>query len=263
MSNSRNNELAQSIIAAMIMGNDDMQYSRALAASMHEQSAYKNVLSSDGENQLTDRDFVAADEVQGTCPIMHIPFEIGDKVTELPCGHIFDPDGIRKWLKDEKAECPVCRFKLQSKEIKNESGTASESENDEIIDGRSNIINNLRRISTLPMPHMYHRHPFGPSSERMSNIIHEEDSANDVMRAIVNTLGQPSPVPPQFGTLVSAISENYRIQRNYTIANPFDNIIVNDIQFFDARNGSENNIDSDDDFNFPDSSGNLDTHSLD
>ena len=97
----------------------------------------------------------------------------------------------------------------------------------------------------------------------MSNIIHEEDNANDVMRAIVNTLGQPSPVPQQFGTLVSAISENYRIQRNYTIANPFDNIIINDVQFFDARNGSENNIDSDDDFNFLDSSGNLDTHSLD
>ena len=36
----------------------------------------------------------------------------------MPCNHYFNPYGINKWLREEKAECPVCRHKLSSVEKK-------------------------------------------------------------------------------------------------------------------------------------------------
>ena len=38
-------EMANQIIAALLMGNNDMDYTTALAASINEENAYKNVLS--------------------------------------------------------------------------------------------------------------------------------------------------------------------------------------------------------------------------
>jgi hypothetical protein len=42
-------------------------------------------------------------------------------VSKLPCKHLFNNEAILKWLKEEKAECPICRFKLSSVEKKFES----------------------------------------------------------------------------------------------------------------------------------------------
>ena len=46
------------------------------------------------------------------CPITHMPFQIGDAITSLPCGHRFGDAAIRRWLMQEKAECPICRAHL-------------------------------------------------------------------------------------------------------------------------------------------------------
>ena len=241
MSNIRNQEMAHQIITALLMGNNDMDYTRALAASLNEESAYKNVLSEAGESQLLERTFTVDDKEQTTCPIMHIPFEVGDKITQLPCGHIFDPDGIRKWLKDEKAECPVCRYKMKSKEIKNESNSDAAEENNEIITGRNSFINNLRRVNSLPMPQIYSGaipHPFGPSSARMANIVHEEDDANDLMRAIMTTISQRQGRSAR----MESITRNY--ERSYNI-NPFSNIIVSNYVYSDASSNISEQLDDD------------------
>ena len=60
---------------------------------------------------------------------MHIYFEEGEIVTLLPCNHAFSPDAIKKWLENEKAECPICRFKLPSKEVRRCSNVADHSDN--------------------------------------------------------------------------------------------------------------------------------------
>ena len=230
MSQSTTNDIAHAIIGALIMGNDDYNYSRALAASIHDQGGTKNVLSDDGESELKLRKFTTEDKDQTTCPIMHIPFDIDDDVIELPCGHIFEPEGIKRWLKDEKAECPVCRYKMKSKEIKNEdAGTPSEQDNNEIITGRSNIISNLRRLNTMVVPTPNVRHPFGPSGQRIASIVHEEDDAHDIMQAILSTIRNRT-IPQELGTLGSDISRHYDAQFNPQV-NPFDNIIVNDYTY--------------------------------
>ena len=38
----------------------------------------------------------------GTCPIICADFNDEDDVTELPCKHLFTPESITKWLKEEK-----------------------------------------------------------------------------------------------------------------------------------------------------------------
>ena len=46
-----------------------------------------------------------------TCPIALTPFEDGDQVVELRCGHRFHDDSISEWLLIN-ANCPVCRTQI-------------------------------------------------------------------------------------------------------------------------------------------------------
>ena len=41
------------------------------------------------------------------------------EIIKLPCNHSFIPDAIEKWLKEENAICPICRYTLDSKEVEN------------------------------------------------------------------------------------------------------------------------------------------------
>ena len=40
------------------------------------------------------------------------------EITQLPCNHCFMTDSIERWLQTEKAECPVCRKKIDSIEVR-------------------------------------------------------------------------------------------------------------------------------------------------
>lgn len=51
------------------------------------------------------------------------------QVIKLHCNHCFTPVAIKKWLKEVKAECPVCRYSLDSKEIETEETAISTLEN--------------------------------------------------------------------------------------------------------------------------------------
>lgn len=52
-----------------------------------------------------------------TCAITQMPFEDGDEVAEMPCGHKFDAESLTRWLQRESAMCPVCRHELPSREV--------------------------------------------------------------------------------------------------------------------------------------------------
>ena len=55
---------------------------------------------------------------QKECPITMMDFELDEEISKLPCGHLFNTQAINRWLKDEDYKCPVCRRKLEYKEIK-------------------------------------------------------------------------------------------------------------------------------------------------
>ena len=91
-----------------------------LNSSLYDKETYKHVLSDEGKKQIIHREYDSKTDEVKTCPIMFTDFEDGEEIAELPCKHIFDKDAIEKWLEEEDASCPVCRKKLNSKEVKNE-----------------------------------------------------------------------------------------------------------------------------------------------
>ena len=76
----------------------------------------KYVISEEGKNLLKHGQYKKNKYSQDICPILNQPFNENDEIIELPCKHIFDNKSILFWLENQKSECPVCRFKLPSKE---------------------------------------------------------------------------------------------------------------------------------------------------
>jgi hypothetical protein len=92
-------------------------------STLNDESVYKNIISEDGEKELETILYIDNSNQFPIekCPITFIDFEDGEEVIKLPCNHYFNPYGINKWLREEKAECPVCRYKLNSVEKKIEA----------------------------------------------------------------------------------------------------------------------------------------------
>jgi hypothetical protein len=216
----------------------DNDFDRVLATSLNDESPVKTVLSEDGEKQLKTRLFTEHDE-STLCPIFHISFEIGDNIKELPCGHIFTPDAIDQWLKEEKAECPVCRFKLHSKEISQDTPGIQQFASDvnELSHSRAELARNLRRL-TFPT---IESHPFGPESHRIANVIHEDDNNTDIQRALALTVNGTSLI----NNIISnhAGNDNISYMSNF-IYNNNTNLSTNansHAQFYDSEGSYQNN----------------------
>ena len=148
---------------------------------MTSKPRYKNVLSKDGEASLKRVIYDPAIHKQDMCPITQTPFESGDEVTELPCNHYFETDAIEHWLKEEKAECPVCRMKLKHIEKTNadHAGHADHADHEtSFVAERMMLYNSLSRITDA--------HPFGPR-QGMEYFVGERDD-NDLQTAIIASL---------------------------------------------------------------------------
>ena len=76
----------------------------------------KHIISKEGKKVLKYEKHTQNRYSQNICPILNEPFNENHEIIELPCKHIFDRDSILFWLENQKSECPVCRFKLPSKE---------------------------------------------------------------------------------------------------------------------------------------------------
>ena len=87
--------------------------------SLNDESKYKKVLDEKGLDQI-ESVIYNSDEFPDNkqCPISFLEFKQGDKISKLPCNHIFHEESILKWLENEQAKCPVCRYELSSKEVK-------------------------------------------------------------------------------------------------------------------------------------------------
>jgi len=104
-------------------GFHDMEPSAAsiLARSLYDQCPVKRVISEEEHGQLVQKKFTSSMveelKINGACGIWQVDFEEGDDIIILPCNHAFNAEAITKWLKEEKAECPICRFSFKSKEV--------------------------------------------------------------------------------------------------------------------------------------------------
>ena len=147
---------------------DDSIFTQILNSSLNDKYTYKYILSEEGEAQLKTIKFTKElKDINNICPIMSIEFEDNQNIISLPCNHCFDPDAINKWVKEEKAECPVCRFKLLAKEIKIDEKNNSREDLYSLINlyrARINLINSLSRIS----------YAYNPFSDNYFNILMRE-----------------------------------------------------------------------------------------
>ena len=116
-----------------------------LTRTLMEKTPYKKILSNKGEEQLKTIKYSKEKFEQDSCCIMFVDFEEGQDVIQLPCGHIFDPDGIKTWVKEEQAKCPICIFELDFKEVKEddlELEDVDSDSDDEFISSSTDISQN-------------------------------------------------------------------------------------------------------------------------
>jgi len=92
-----------------------------LARSLYDRRPVKQVITEEAQREIIDKKFTATMveelKINDACGIWQEEFEDGEDIKILPCNHAFKSDAIIKWLREEKAECPICRFSLQSKEV--------------------------------------------------------------------------------------------------------------------------------------------------
>ena len=89
-----------------------------LNRTLQEKYIYKKVLSDQGKQQLKEIIYDSKKFDTKECAITQDTFVEGQTIIQLPCSHIFDPESIKTWLKEESSKCPICRYELKSKEIK-------------------------------------------------------------------------------------------------------------------------------------------------
>ena len=106
-------------ITDLNIGNSSL--TEALNRSFAEKQKYKTVISDIGKRQIQPLTY--PDELcnQTSCAITQDEFLKDQEISLLPCGHCFNSDAIMNWLENEKSECPICRFQLDSKEVKVEN----------------------------------------------------------------------------------------------------------------------------------------------
>lgn len=67
---------------------------------------------SDNQFSKLTRDIITEEnrmKYKSDCNICMDDYNIGDKIVQLGCKHIFHEDCIRNWLCNERVTCPVCR----------------------------------------------------------------------------------------------------------------------------------------------------------
>ena len=120
-------------------------YRQIIQESMLEEKKYKNVITEEGEKKLEKRIYNKNSEYDDKCAITMTKFDEGEEIIVLPCKHCFEETSIMKWLREEKAECPICRLEFPSKEIKNENNL--ENDNLNTLEANMNRIYGIDRIN--------------------------------------------------------------------------------------------------------------------
>lgn len=121
-----------------------------LQNSLYEKNNTKKILSEKGNNQLKTVVYNSTDFDTNECVITQEEFKNGEEIIQLPCKHIFKPDAIKTWLKEESSKCPICRFELDFVE-KCEKATTPEN-NDISSNNTGNPLNMLRNMRLMYNP---------------------------------------------------------------------------------------------------------------
>lgn len=105
-----------------VMSNSQISQQQHLNAllrnTLYAKPPYKKIISEKGEKQLKEVEYKKDKYSQTSCCITFEDFKENQKVILLPCNHLFEPNAIKTWLKEESNKCPICRYELDFKEIR-------------------------------------------------------------------------------------------------------------------------------------------------
>jgi hypothetical protein len=180
-------------------------WERLLNASMTDMGGVKMVASDEGISQvktwvhrapgpdnIETSDELLMDESEvgkvasgAVCAITQMPFEDGDKIAEMPCGHQFDCDNLMHWLQNESAACPVCRKEVSSREVARLPEERGDQQQQEGV-GNVNMLQPLfglqmRVPARLYVPYDIH----GPPAQAEVERIHEDDQIEQAILTAV------------------------------------------------------------------------------
>ena len=207
-------------------------------------SYYKKIIN---DIEISQKQYLEKFELK-ECVITQEKFEKGQEVTQLPCGHIFEKEAIEMWLKEQSSKCPICRYELKFKEIKdkpdveteeqstntdndnNNENNENEEENSNTMDERIQRMRNLNNL-LRQMELMYN--PF-----QFVNSVNRENLNNQ--RTFVNRIISQESQFVEDRALQNAIMASIHEQ----------NINSNDEYIEEEKNFVEDDIQNHPDFDF-------------
>ena len=142
--------------------------------SLMEKKAYKKVISKNGLSQLKEIIYDDSKFETKECVISMDEFKNGDKIIQLPCNHIFHKKSIKTWLCEESHKCPVCRYELDYKEVKNNENIIISNEVDNIDTSNNRVSQMLENLNFIYNPTQYIHRP------QRRNILNETSNVNRI-----------------------------------------------------------------------------------
>jgi len=177
-----------------------MDFFNFLNQTLGDQNVYKNVFDEDSSEIKIIKFNNVKNCDQTSCPITMVCFNKNDFVAQLPCNHCFNKEAIIKWVTTESATCPICRYKLKSKEVRIQEEKVSENQGEisqpEIQDAENlentliqlinpnNVNNQSNNIIITEFLNLLDQ-----EINRRTNIINSlENDNNELQQAILNSL---------------------------------------------------------------------------
>ena len=142
--------------------------------SLMEKKAYKKVISDKAKDTLKEIIYDDSKFETKECVISMDEFKNGDKIIQLPCNHIFHEKSIKTWLCEESHKCPVCRYKFDFKEIKNNENFVISNETNNTDMSRNRVNEMLENMNFIYNPTQYIHRP------QRRNILNETSNVNRI-----------------------------------------------------------------------------------
>ena len=163
---------------------NNQENTNILNESLNQENKYRQVISEEGKKSLKKQVYEKDICSNESCPITQEEFKNGEEIIILPCNHGFIEEYINQWLETQCPECPICRYKLDSTEIKNENyteETATHISRNEFLNSLNTISNIMRPFSPLNINQILNIN----RSTAISPLRNEETDLNE---AILNSL---------------------------------------------------------------------------
>jgi hypothetical protein len=193
---------------------------------LNQENRYKNVISGDGMKLLTQTTYTKNVCSNDNCPISQEEFKEGDEITVLPCKHGFRNGTVEKWLETQRPECPICRYKFDSVEIKNKDyqDISLSDNNRNLYSARNEFLNSLSSLENIV-------HPFG------RNIVHPfgRNTVHPFGRNTVHPFGRNTVHPFGRNQVLNTIPHSY-------IGNMSEEADLNEAIMNSLKDASMNNL---------------------